>query len=65
MCVCVCVCVCVENTAMASSIKNDLFVRVYVCMYMLGKSIESMCPLLAEVKRIKIDFTYIHVYDRK
>ena len=41
----------VENTTMASSIKNDLFARVY----MLGKSIESISPLVAEVKRIKID----------
>ena len=35
-----CVCVYVENTAMASSIKNDLF----TCVYILGISIESMCP---------------------
>ena len=33
--------------------KNDLFARVYVCVYMLGKSVESMFPLLAEVKKIK------------
>ena len=30
---CLCVCVCVENTGMASSIKNDLFARVCVCTY--------------------------------
>ena len=39
-----CLCVYVENTVMASSIKNDLFAHVCVCVYMLGKSIESMRP---------------------
>ena len=46
---------------MASSIKND-YLRPCVRVCMLGKSIESMCPYLAEVKKIKIDLTYIHVY---
>ena len=35
--------VCVENTAMASSIKK-WFVCSCVRVYMLRKSIESMCP---------------------
>ena len=55
-----CRCVYVKNTAMVSSIKNHLFARVCVCT--CWESIDSMCPYLAEVKRIKIDFTYIHMY---
>ena len=47
-----CVCVYVENTAIAGSIKK-LFVRPCVRVYMLGKSIGSMCPKLAEIKRNK------------
>ena len=41
-----------------------LFVHPCVRVYMLGKSIESMCPYLAEVKRIKklTLFTYMCIY---
>ena len=53
------VCVC-RKYSYGQFNKNDLFARV--CVYMVKKSIESMCQYLAEVKRIKIDFTYIHVF---
>ena len=53
----------VENTAMASSIKNDLFDRVCVCVcvYMLESLLNQCPPQSVEVKRIK-NWLYLHIY---
>ena len=44
LCVCVCVCVCVCGKHSYGQFNKKWFVRLCVHVYMLGKSIESMCP---------------------
>ena len=58
----VCVCRKYHYGQLNKNICSSVCVCVCVCVGMLVKSIESMCPLLVEVKGIKIDFTYIYVY---